>query len=329
MSTRNRIISHSIFWILSISLGVYAWSWQYYCGDPSWFLNVTLSQSSTIVFFYVNYLILVPKFLVHKKYTSFTIFTIINILIHVILCIYFWNQYVFDPKKIAFSQYGSMIYECLFCEFVSSGLRIMEHWISSENKKRTLENELRETELLFLQSQMSPHFLFNTLNNIYGLSLNNSPKTSIAIGQLNDLMHYFQYFEKGEKVLLSHEIEFLEAYISLQSLRNNVNVEFEKDDQESLSKFKIEPMLLLPFIENAFKHGDLNNLILITLHIKNTQLQFQLNNKITINKRKDGVGGIGIKNIERRLELLYPKQHQIDITEKEDFFSLNMTIDLI
>ena len=158
---------------------------------------------------------------------------------------------------------------------------------------------------------------------------NNSPKTSIAIGQLNDLMHYFQYFEKGEKVLLSHEIEFLEAYISLQSLRNNVNVEFEKDDQESLSKFKIEPMLLLPFIENAFKHGDLNNLILITLHIKNTQLQFQLNNKITINKRKDGVGGIGIKNIERRLELLYPKQHHIDITEKEDFFSLNMTIDLI
>lgn len=330
MTRHDKIITHAIFWILSSAVSVYAWNLPYYRPAylGAWLLSTGLSTLSVITYFYINYFLLIPCFLAGKKYLAF-LFLSINVITHICLCVFLWYSYTFDLQNLSVSNFAPMTYECFFYGMISVGFTSAERWKNSEQRKRLLEKELKETELLFLQSQMSPHFLFNTLNNIYGLSLNNSPKTSIAVSQLKDLMNYFQYFEKAQKILLANEIEYMEGYISLQSLRNAVHIEFEKQVTAGNENLLIEPMLLLPFIENAFKHGDLNKGIRILLYLHDGQLDFTVRNYINSHKRKDAVGGIGIHNIARRLELLYPGQYVLKRDEQDGMFDLHLRINLL
>lgn len=331
MTRRNKIITHAAFWLLSTAVSVYAWNLPFYLPGHlgAWMLSTGLSTLSVMTYFYINYFLLIPYFFVRKKYIAFTVGAVINILTHICLCVFLWYNYTFTPEALSASALAPMTYECFFYGTISVGFTLAERWKTSEQRKRLLEKELKETELLFLQSQMSPHFLFNTLNNIYGLSLNNSPKTSIAVSQLKDLMHYFQYFEKAQKIVLANEIEYMEGYIALQSLRNAVHIDFEKKLTEGAEKLLIEPMLLLPFIENAFKHGELNKGIFIVLQVHDRQLDFTVRNHSNPRKRKDAVGGIGILNIERRLELLYPHQYQLEKNEDNGVFNLHLRINVL
>jgi sensor histidine kinase YesM len=330
MSKRHKIIFHTVFWLISISLSFYAWGLPHYQEGNlyEFVLNLIATHSSTIVYFYVNYFILVPYLLAKKKYALFALFSVLHGLVHVCMCVYLWCNYQFDFSAYTFAQYGPMTYECIFYGVISTVLRMFENWFASEELKQRLEKELTETELLFLQSQMSPHFIFNTLNSIYSLSLKKSSVTATAISQLKDLIEYLKYFETREKIELVKEIDFLESYISLQKLRNNVELVFEKNLVDPIHKFKIEPMLLLPFIENAFKHGDMKKNILVKIYFDQSTVQFSVENKINAQKRKDSVGGIGIQNIERRLALLYPNRHRLFTAVDDTSFSLLLTINL-
>ena len=206
-----------------------------------------------------------------------------------------------------------------------------DYWQDSEQKKILLLQELNETELLYLKSQMSPHFLFNTLNNIYGLSLNKDPQTSRSISQLKDLMIYVEKFESGNKIKLAEEIHYLKSFIALNQLRLNTHIHINIKSDKNNQLILIEPMIFLPFIENAFKHGDINgqSQLLITMEVITDRIHFHVKNKISPHKRKDKVGGIGIKNVKRRLELLYPKFHELITNETSDFFSVDLTVHII
>lgn len=222
-----------------------------------------------------------------------------------------------------------MTYECLYYGIISIGFRMFEVWDKSEEHKNRLEKEVKEAEMLFLQSQMSPHFLFNTLNNIYGLSLKNSPDTARSLGELKNLMHYFEHFEKGEKVRIDHELNYLNSFIAINRLRNHVVVNLSIDVPVYKQTIFVEPMLLLPFIENAFKHGNLSKEINIIVSFDENILRLQVFNYLDIKKRKDRTGGIGIRNVQRRLELIYPGKHSLIINQDEDQYYTQMSLEVI
>lgn len=203
----------------------------------------------------------------------------------------------------------------------------------------SLKTELGKSDanLNFLKSQINPHFLFNALNTLYGTALQeNASRTSEGIQKLGDMMRFMLEENVADKTLLSTDIEYLKNYISLQKLRiaSSPNIIIDTDIEEPTVQYLIAPMMLLPFVENAFKHGiSLNNPshLKITLQIRDTKLYLDVNNSINKAQENDPErlqGGIGLQNVKQRLALLYPGLHELLIRENAKEFFVHLTIDL-
>ncbi len=284
-----------------------------------------------LIAFYINYSILIPKFLFQKKYFHYLIsLALLLILFHLGL-IQSWGGYYSGQILPRNDQIESLIGATTQMLFVSAAFKFIDYWMESEKKKRELEIEVKQAELLFLKSQISPHFLFNTLNNIYGLALTESKNTGSAIAQLRNLMNYIDNFSTTSRTSIKNEILQMQNFIQLNLLRYSVKVNFNSNCTPEMESYLIESMLFLPFIENAFKHGNINNNAVIDINFsaKNNHIYFSVTNEINPNKRIDDVGGIGIANIKRRLELVYDKQFKIDIEKSESRYSTHLQIDLL
>lgn len=190
-------------------------------------------------------------------------------------------------------------------------------------------------ELKFLRSQINPHFLFNTLTNLVSLARKKSDKLETALIQLSDLMRYMIYDTQDKKVTLQSEIDYLENYISLQQLRfdEDIHLDMQIDVASQVAEnLFIEPMLLIPFVENAFKHGtgvSEKSEISIHLAVVQNKLNFSVTNFADVTARpvsKDSASGIGLANVKARLKLLYQHTHSLDIEEKGGWFSINLTL---
>ena len=327
MSKRTLIAIHVIFWIVNLTITFLLFQVKFL--DPNYpmffWKYTTITWAITIGLFYIHYLILIPRFVLNKKFIHYAIFLILLMLAGGILLGLNWNHYQWEgfpaPKRLV-----SPIFFAVFSHtFAGGALKMLDYFISSERVKRSLLQELRKSELLYLKSQMSPHFLFNTLNNIYSLALNKSSNTSEALRELKLLMSYIQDFKNGEKISIREEIDHLKSFIALNDLRYGCEVVFDYDIKQDR---EIEPLLLLPFIENAYKHGRTDNesKIEITLLCDESIFKFEVDNKLAFDKRKDDVGGIGIKNIKRRLEIIYGDRHQLFSTVSGDNYSVSLTI---
>jgi two-component system, LytTR family, sensor kinase len=191
--------------------------------------------------------------------------------------------------------------------------------LNSERLKMALSKEKDAMELAFLKSQINPHFLFNTLNNLYGLSLSEPDKTPDAIVQLSDMMRYMLYESNSDKVLLEKEIAYLKSYIDLQKLRYFGTTFIDFKIIGTLNHQQIAPLLLIVFDEN--------HPLSMTLNISEKQLIFDVKNKIH-NKNKEEIGGFGVKNVERRLALLYPNKHKLTVNMDKNIFESHLEIDL-
>ncbi|MHA4893195.1 sensor histidine kinase [Pedobacter sp. PWIIR3] len=218
------------------------------------------------------------------------------------------------------------------------------NFYKSRNKKdieeiKSLKTELGKSDanLNFLKSQINPHFLFNALNTLYGTALQeNAERTGEGIQRLGDMMRFMLEENLEDRIFLSRDMDYLKNYIDLQKLRtattNNIHIETQLE--EPLNKYLIAPMVLLPFVENAFKHGiSLNSPshIKITLQTKGTKLFFDVNNSIHIKSENDPErlqSGIGLKNVEQRLSLQYPDKHELIIRENAKEFFVHLTIEL-
>jgi two-component system, LytTR family, sensor kinase len=211
-------------------------------------------------------------------------------------------------------------------------LRLSVDWFNRYNIQKELEKINSITELALLRSQINPHFLFNTLNNINSFSTHDPVKTSFAIIKLSDIMRYMLYEAVNEKVELIKEVEHIANIIELQKLRFKEKdfVSFSIDG--SINNIQIAPMLFLPFIENAFKHGSTNQAkaIKINLEVSPNKIHFTCENKIKeLNETEiNQPGGIGIKNIKRRLHLLYPELHELHIFEENNNYLVDLKIQL-
>jgi hypothetical protein len=204
-------------------------------------------------------------------------------------------------------------------------------WFDTQKLKTELILEKQSGELALLRSQINPHFLFNTLNNIYSLVYKKSEDAPEAVMKMSSIMRYMLYDATTDKVLLEKEIEYLKSFIELEKLRIRHKDFVELNISGNVEGRTIAPMLLIPFVENAFKHGTRTVTtpgIRINLSIGEHQIMFDVSNHVrkqgTINK--DKIGGIGLTNIRRRLNLLYPGKHQLEISTTDDLYNVHLTL---
>ncbi len=226
----------------------------------------------------------------------------------------------------------------LFNLFPSLGILFLStlFWVVLESKRKekaqlSLTNQNLETEMKFLKSQMNPHFLFNALNNIYALSQQGHTKTSQLILKLSSMLRFIVYETDGRKIPIGQEVEYINDYIEFQKIKldfePNLEVTFTHVDYQT----RIEPMLIFPFVENAFKHGNIddqrNGWVKMSLKTTEGLMTFQItNSKPSRPASKDRSRGIGIENIRKRLAVLYDNRYQLDISNMEDVFEVKLFI---
>jgi sensor histidine kinase YesM len=193
-----------------------------------------------------------------------------------------------------------------------------------------LVNQHLSAELNLLKSQVQPHFLFNTLNNIYSLAYIKSEKTAEVVAKLSDMMRYFVEHAPKEKVPLAQEIEFLQNYISLESIRMLHPLQLEFGVQVPNEDMPIPPMLFTPFVENVFKHGvdkkSKDNLLQICMLQRETALHFSIKNRLFPNQQKATGGGTGLDNIRKRLTILYGTRYELTISNDGEFYLVKLTL---
>jgi len=292
-----------------------------------------LNFSSLLVFFSYSLGAYLVLYYYYPKSILKVIIGLITVMLSVVALRYLIEEIVF-LHLFGFDNYNDNMTTLnytlgnLFYAFLHTSLGcvffFIQYSLFKEKQAQQLLVENKKTELAYLRSQVNPHFLFNTLNNIYSLVYQKSDKALPALEKLTSMLRYSLY-EGEEKIGLEKEINSIENFIILEEMRYDYPLNIDFIIEGSLSNISIPPFLLLPLVENAFKHGDLKAPLKIKLQVSNKQLIFQVFNQIKI-KQKDKVGGIGLENIKKRLELIYGDDHQFTINQNESIFNVQLTI---
>jgi two-component system LytT family sensor kinase len=283
-----------------------------------------------ILFFYVNAYLLMPFFLNRKKLLIYILVTIVGMTLFAFALYYVRSEIMNFPFTLRFPVFS--FFNLLSFLAMSIAYRFVLDKNRFERLQREKETESLKTELSFLRSQVSPHFMFNVLNNIVSLSRTQKDLVEPALIQLSELMRYMLYESDEEKVTLAREIEYLNNYINLQKMRFGDDIHVTISTNGRFDDYLIEPMLLIPFVENSFKHGIgliKDPFINISVHEHNGVLNFEVTNKYTAQHEvKDKQSGIGLHNVQRRLKLLYPDKHTLVIDKLNDEFVVNLKLEL-
>jgi two-component system, LytTR family, sensor kinase len=297
----------------------------------SWFYIV--NNLLWVGLFYFNALWLIPRILYKKQYYFF-------ILAHIFLLgFYFffgWVNRVWLQPDEHFNWRVHFLFTFfifLFMIAASTAYQMSRDRMKADKLAKERENENLKTELSLLRSQVSPHFMFNVLNNMVALARKKSDQLEPSLIKLSALMRYMLYDVDGKLVSLEKEIEYLESYIELQKQRFGKNVLVQTSFNNLDNNYEIEPMLLIPFVENAFKHGTGSvegAHIDISLQATNKVLKFTVRNKFNALslETKDSTSGIGLANVQRRLNLLYGTKQQLDIRQDTEWFVVSLQINL-
>ncbi len=287
-----------------------------------------------IAIFYSNYLYILPKYLSKRKYWIYTLLVSILIVGSSLLkysFAYLFKEVILLKGKalIPFNEYFiGAVFTGVFFIFLSTAYKFAVDWFLNEKVRKNLENEKLVAELAFLRSQVNPHFLFNSLNNIYSLAYQKSDKAPEAIMKLSEIMRYMLQESNEPKVKLAREIRYLENYIELQRLRFKDQAYVDLHISGDYSEQSIAPLILISFIENAFKHGvvsDASHPIEIKIELSNRDLFFSIRNKKSL-FNKDESSGIGLNNVKRRLDLLYSGKYVLEIDDEIDTYYCGLSL---
>jgi LytS/YehU family sensor histidine kinase len=283
-------------------------------------------------------MILIPKFLSKGKYLLFGFLLLLTILLTAKFNIVFfekWVGYVLPGYYfISYYEYFDIVKFVLAFIVTTSLIKLSKGWFElSETNSRLsqLQKEKIETELKALKGQINPHFLFNSMNSIYSLALNQSEKTPEIILSLADIMRYIIYEASADFLDLTQEIRYLKDYIDLQKLRSDDRASISFEIIGKLENIRIAPLLFFPLVENSFKHGIKgatgDSFIRIQLQTNEKNLAFMIeNNKGFGDHVKDGYKGMGLDNLKKRLEMTYPERHVFKINETDETFKVEMII---
>lgn len=313
-------------------------------------IKQSIILGSLVIAFYLNSFVFVPQLLL-KNRTSVYLLTITGIAVIIVLLNIYADEWlnIHHLMDVAFHKNGPpkhhqgrdhgwdffMIAIIALVLGVSTSITAIQKWQNDKQLHQEMEQDKISSELSFLKAQINPHFFFNTLNNIYALTLVNADTSRKAIHQLSRMMRYVLYDTQNSTTQLSQEIAFIKDYISLMQLRLTDVVKINFTAPTALKDTAIAPMLFLPFIENAFKHGvsaTSPSHIDISVEQKDTQLELKVANTIIkeqINNIEEG-SGIGLNNTRRRLDLLYPGKYALVINENltENMYFVHLTLNL-
>lgn len=291
---------------------------------------------ATIV--YVNLKFLFPTYLTQRSIwwhiLSLGLFALIITPIRIVV---FYLLYSNQPDIQSYfieNQYNIFL-SSFFVGIASTVFNIMSDWFKNQRVRQELHSRTLQSELNFLKSQINPHFLFNTLNNLYALTLKKSDLAPEIVLKLSEMMRYMLYECNEREVPLQKEVNYIQNYLELEKLRQGNRFEIDFVVQGSIGNQKIAPLLFIPFIENSFKHGLSNQIkegfvnIMMLIEAEEVSMSIENSKAPTLpspNRKKSG--GIGLVNVRRRLNLLYPGKYELDIENNPNTYKVNLTVEL-
>lgn len=305
-----------------------------------WFSTALLPV--TIATSYVFSLKIIPNYLLEKKYILFALYTVYTVIISLFLILLivffgFMMKVYFNTEELPLLMRN--VFFVFILVYVVVGLHgfinVLQNNFKSSNRNKDLENQLlegklqlKQKELYYLKQQIHPHFLFNTLNTVYALALKESKETPELILKLSNLLDFILNQIDKPTVSIFDEIQCIESYLGLEQMRfkDSLSISFEKNILHTL---QVPPMLLMSFVENAFKHGGKEKdvlTILIQLSVNEEQLSFCIENSLDPSKEKMESHGLGIQNSKKRLEALYPNKYEIQVIQNPNKFQLHLFI---
>ncbi len=300
------------------------------------YLAANLVFYAALVYFNIYYLI--PNYLTKKRFFTYAILLIVAAIIITPLQVtidylLFTNRPQLQRDLLA--DQGFFFLFSFLIAGASTIVKIIADWARQLREKQTLERQTIQTELRFLKTQINPHFLFNTLNNLYALTLKKSDQAPEIVLRLSEMMRYMLYECNEKKVLLSKEVNYIENYLELERLRQGKSVRINFKVEGEPGDRKIAPLMFMPFLENSFKHGLGSQIaqgyVDILLRVENGSVDFQIeNSKADAPPRQDHrrSGGIGLVNVHRRLNLLYPDQYQLNIQDTPKYYRVHLNLEL-
>lgn len=333
MKKKQILFLHIFYWVINLSFSILLpmllWKTEHSL------LNFTFFVVSFIVF-YINYFYIVPFFFnINKLYlTIFGFFISVGCFVffrylteELILPLFIGHGNYAQGTSLWFYYFDNVFYSSSTL-FISTALSLFNIFFNREKERQQLIREKQSAELNALKTQINPHFIFNTLNNIYSLVYQKSEKALPAIEELSQLLRYSTKDLEKNFIPLKKEIGYLESLIELEKLRLKNPELLMIEKKINHPNLNISPMLLVPFVENAFKHGDFSGKgFTMKISDDHQTLNFHLQN-FKKQRSKDSLSGIGIGNVKKRLEILYPKKHELNIKETETEFSVDLKIDL-
>ncbi len=333
MKINKLLYLHIFFWsIYSIGSVLI----PYFVFDSSnTIFNITFFITS-IICFYFNYFVVVPRFFdgdrIYKLVIVFFLSTSCFVVVRYFIEEWFLPTFFGIRNYAEGTRFINYFFDNIFYSsttiFISTTFWFLKYSIKTEVEKTELVKAKKNAELQALKAQINPHFIFNSLNNIYSLVYQKSDQALPAIEELGKLLRYSTKDLEKDFITLDKEIGYLDSLIALEKLRIKNPELLIVEKSVSHSDMYISPMLLVPFVENAFKHGDFRNKgFEMRISDKNQILHFYLLN-FKKEKIKDTNSGIGIQNVKKRLEILYPKKYKLTIKETEGSFTVNLKIDL-
>ena len=339
---RNKVLQHTLFWGLSyfILYRLFAYSKEVTLTD---LLYAFLFHFSIWIAVYINLLLLIPRLLKPQQYHLYIPLLGITLLFGAVINTWTFNylsDWLFPGYYfISYYDFNEILQFILVYLVITTLIKLSKGWFQLNEKERKisrLQREKLDAELKALKTQIDPHFLFNSLNNLYSLALDSDSRTPDVILKLAESMRYMLY-ECGDKfVPLEKELQYLKNYLELQQLRTDLKSKIRFEVKGEVRDQQVPPLLFIPFVENAFKHGIKGSneaaYTNIQFEIKPDLLRFKAeNNKEEKSKTliKKTAGGIGLNNIKRRLEILYPNKHQLQIVDGIQHFSVDLKLELL
>jgi len=290
--------------------------------------------------FYSSYLIVAPQ-VVKRNYFRAVFYAFLTLVF--IIALRYLMEYKFFLPVFGFDNYNGHPYTVsrfvanvffyYFPAYFIYGLMyfFVEGWYKTAQHRQSLQQEKAAAELAFLRSQINPHFLFNSINDIYSLTYQKSEEAPNALLKLSEILRYMLREGNNDFMSLQQEVKYIENVVELQRISAKGNAFINFDIEGYVGTQKVAALLFIAFVENAFKHGVWNNPehpIQINLNASNENIRFTIRNKKN-KDQKDKTGGIGLNNVSRRLQLIYPAKHQLDIVNGPEFYTINLTLQLI
>jgi two-component system, LytTR family, sensor kinase len=335
---RNRILQHVLFWLVHIVFYATLYG-SFQENYTQTFIEELIYLPVRMIFTYFTIYFILPKFLLPGQYGSFFVWFLLSSIVAVIVQRYvsfafhypiYYPEAVNDPffffPKIV-KTFASM-YPVVF---TAAAIKLLKHWYVNQKAQQVLTQEKLQAELKFLKTQIHPHFLFNTLNNLYALTLKKSEKAPETVLKLSELINYMLYECRSDEVSLSKEIKFIRNYVDIEKMRYGDKLDVDIRISGEVGERKIAPLILLPFVENCFKHGASEDLQQSWVKLTVDSHQDHVVIKVENSKSENGNGvareeGIGIQNVKRRLDLLYPGRHELKIINGTETFLVILSI---